>query len=90
MDGDDKICEQMSPGVLERIYPTEVIEQCVQASEQWIGTKRPRRSGLGGALSVPPDHTYNCSTRAKAAILGGKTDIMKRTKRTYAQAPLLA
>src|SRR5260370_23392760 len=32
MDVDDKICEQIGPGVLEKIYPTEVIEQCVQGS----------------------------------------------------------
>ncbi|HEX3639919.1 MAG TPA: IS4 family transposase [Ktedonobacteraceae bacterium] len=50
MDVDDKVCEQVNPGVLERIYPTEVIEQCVQASEQWIGTKRRVRQSTALAL----------------------------------------
>src|SRR5260370_16962214 len=38
MDVDDKICEQIGPGVLEKIYPTEVIEQCVQGTDHWTPT----------------------------------------------------
>ena len=51
MDVDDKVCEQVSPGVLERIYSTEVIEECVQASEQWIGTKRRVRQSTALAVT---------------------------------------
>src|SRR5258708_24384950 len=54
MDVDDKICEQIGPGVLEKIYPTEVIEQCVQGSDQWTATKRRVRqsTALGLVLFV--------------------------------------
>ena len=50
MDVDDKVCEQISPGVLEKIYPTKVIEQCVQGSEQWTGTQRRVRQSTALAL----------------------------------------
>ncbi len=50
IDVDDKVCEQISPGILERIYPKEVIEQCVQGSKQWTGTKRRIRQST--ALSL--------------------------------------
>src|SRR5436305_4039864 len=50
LDVDDKVCEQISPGVLEKIYPTEVIEQCVQGSDQWTGTARRVRQST--ALSL--------------------------------------
>ena len=54
MDVDDKICEQIGPGVLEKIYPTEVIEQCVQGSDQWTATQRRVRqsTALGLVLFV--------------------------------------
>ncbi len=32
MDVDDKVCEQINPGIVETIYPKEVIEQCLQES----------------------------------------------------------
>jgi Transposase DDE domain/Insertion element 4 transposase N-terminal len=50
LDVDDKVCEQISPGVLEKIYPTEVIEQCVQGSNQWTGTQRRVRQSTALAL----------------------------------------
>ncbi|MBZ5686383.1 MAG: transposase domain-containing protein [Acidobacteriia bacterium] len=50
MDVDDKVCEQVSPGILERIYPKEVIEQCVQESEQWAETQRRVRQSTGLSL----------------------------------------
>ena len=50
MDVDDKVCEQVSPGILERIYPKEMIEQCVQGSEQWAGTQRRVRQSTGLSL----------------------------------------
>src|SRR5260370_36885239 len=54
MDVDDKICEQIGPGGLEKIYPTEVIEQCVQGSDQWTATQRRVRqsTALGLVLFV--------------------------------------
>lgn len=50
LDVDDKVCEQISPGVLEKIYSTEVIEQCVQGSDQWTGTRRRVRQSTALAL----------------------------------------
>src|SRR5215468_5838416 len=50
MDIDDKVCEQVNPGILEEIYPTEVIEECVQESRQWTATKRRVRQST--ALSL--------------------------------------
>jgi hypothetical protein len=50
MDVDDKVCEQISPGILERIYPKEVIERCVQESKQWTGTKRRVRQSTAVSL----------------------------------------
>ena len=50
MDVDDKVCEQVSPGILERLYPKEVIEPCVQKSEQWAETKRRVRQSTGLSL----------------------------------------
>src|SRR5437899_58026 len=50
LDVDDKVCKQISPGVLEKIYPTEVIEQCVQGSDQWTGTQRRVRQSTALAL----------------------------------------
>ncbi len=50
MGVDDKVCEQISPGILERIYPKEVIERCVQESKQWTGTKRRVRQSTAVSL----------------------------------------
>jgi Transposase DDE domain/Insertion element 4 transposase N-terminal len=50
MDVDDKVCEQINPGILETIYPKEVIEQCLQESEQWTGTGRRVRESTGLSL----------------------------------------
>jgi hypothetical protein len=50
MDVDDKVCEQVSPGIVERIYPKEVREQCVQKSEQWVETARRVRQSTGLSL----------------------------------------
>ena len=33
---DDKVCEQVSMTMLSEVYPTEVIECCVQQSEPWL------------------------------------------------------
>ena len=35
MDIDDKVCEQVSMTMLSEVYPTDVIERCVQQSEPW-------------------------------------------------------
>ena len=50
MDIDDKVCEQVSPGILEKIYPKEVIERCVQESKQWTETERRVRQSTGLSL----------------------------------------
>ncbi len=50
LDIDDKVCEQVNPGVLEGIYPKEVIETCVQESRQWTRTKRRVRQSTALCL----------------------------------------
>jgi hypothetical protein len=50
MDVDDKVCEQVSPGLVERIYPKAVIEQGVQESQQWAHTQRRVRQSTGLSL----------------------------------------
>jgi hypothetical protein len=50
MDVDDKVCELVNPGILEKIYPKEMIEQCLQESEQWRETKRRVRQSTGLSL----------------------------------------
>src|SRR5205809_2421417 len=50
MDVDDKVCEQVNPGILERIYPKEVIEKCLQESEHWTATKRRVRQSTALCL----------------------------------------
>jgi hypothetical protein len=50
MDVDDKVCEQVSPGIVERIYPKAVIERCVQESQQWAETQRRVRQSTGLSL----------------------------------------
>src|SRR5205807_7710989 len=50
MDVDDKVCKQVNPGILERIYPKEVIEKCLQESEQWTATKRRVRQSTALCL----------------------------------------
>jgi hypothetical protein len=50
MDIDDKVCEQVNPAILERIYPKEVIEQCLQESGRWGETERRVRQSTGLSL----------------------------------------
>jgi len=50
MDVDDKVCEQVNPGILEEIYPKEVIEECLQESGQWTATKRRVRQSTALCL----------------------------------------
>src|SRR5256885_12607908 len=50
MEVDDKVCEQVSMTVLNRVYPREVIERCVQQSEPW--NTKVRRVRLSTALSL--------------------------------------
>ena len=50
MDVDDKVCEQVSMTMLSEVYPTEVIERCVQQSEPW--STKVRRVRLSTALSL--------------------------------------
>ena len=50
MDVDDKVCEQVSMTMLEGVYPTEVIERCVQQSEPW--STKVRRVRLSTALTL--------------------------------------
>src|SRR5437868_14685686 len=50
MDVDDKVCEQVSMTMLSEVYPTEVIERCVQQSEQW--SSKVRRVRLSTALTL--------------------------------------
>jgi hypothetical protein len=33
MDVDDKVCEQVEMGLLEKVYPKEVIIKCVEESQ---------------------------------------------------------
>jgi hypothetical protein len=50
MDVDDKVCEQVSMTMLEGVYPTEVIERCVQQSEPW--STKVRRVRLCTGLTL--------------------------------------
>ncbi len=50
MDIDDKVCEQVSMTMLSEVYPTEVIERCVQQSEPW--STKVRRVRLSTALAL--------------------------------------
>jgi Transposase DDE domain/Insertion element 4 transposase N-terminal len=50
MDVDDKVCEQVSMTMLSEVYPTEVMERCVQQSEPW--STKARRVRLSTALSL--------------------------------------
>ena len=50
MDLDDKVCEQVSPTMLSRVYPPEVIERCVGSSEPW--SSKARRVRLCTVLSL--------------------------------------
>ena len=50
MDVDDKVCEQVSMTMLSEVYPTEVMERCVQQSEPW--STKVRRVRLSTALSL--------------------------------------
>src|SRR3989442_6033788 len=45
MDIDDKVCEQVSMTMLSEVYPTDVIERCVQQSEPW--STKVRREWVG-------------------------------------------
>ena len=47
---DDKVCEQVSVSMLSEVYPTEVIEQCVQQSHPW--SNKVRRVRLSTALAL--------------------------------------
>jgi len=47
---DDKVCEQVSMTMLSEVYPTDVIEQCVQQSEPW--SSKVRRVRLSTALTL--------------------------------------
>src|SRR5437763_15532423 len=50
MDVNDKVCEQVSMTMLSQVYPTEVIERCVQQSEPW--SSKARRVRASTALSL--------------------------------------
>ncbi len=50
MDVDDKVCEQVSMTMLSEVYPTDVIEHCVQQSEPW--STKVRRVRLSTALTL--------------------------------------
>ena len=50
MDIDDKVCEQVSMTMLSEVYPTDVIEGCVQQSEPW--STKVRRVRLSTALTL--------------------------------------
>ncbi len=47
---DDKVCEQVSMTMLGEVYPTEVVERCVQQSEPW--SSKARRVRLSTALAL--------------------------------------
>jgi Transposase DDE domain/Insertion element 4 transposase N-terminal len=47
---DDKVCEQVSMTMLSEVYPTDVIERCVQQSEPW--SSKVRRVRLSTALTL--------------------------------------
>src|SRR3989440_12825878 len=50
MELDDKVCEQVSMSMLSEVYPTAVIERCVQESEPW--STKARRVRLCTALAL--------------------------------------
>lgn len=50
MDIDDKVCEQIDLGLAQQIYPKEVIERCVRASQPW--SDKARRVRQSTALSL--------------------------------------
>ena len=50
MEVDDKVCEQVSMTMLSQVYPTEVIERCVQQSQPW--STKVRRVRLSTALTL--------------------------------------
>src|SRR6266487_4613356 len=50
MEVDDKVCEQVSMTMLSQVYPTEVIERCLQQSEPW--SSKVRRVRLSTALTL--------------------------------------
>src|SRR5579864_7316062 len=50
MDVDDKVCDQVSMTMLSDVYPTDVIERCVQQSEPW--SSKVRRVRLSTALAL--------------------------------------
>src|SRR5437763_8976006 len=50
MDVNDKVCEQVSMTMLSQVYPTEVIERCVQQSEPWSSKARRVRASTALAL----------------------------------------
>ena len=50
MELDDKVCEQVSMSMLSEVYPTAVIERCVQESEPW--STKARRVRLSTALTL--------------------------------------
>src|SRR5712691_8618937 len=52
MDVNDKVCEQVSMTMLSQVYPTEVIERCVQQSEPWSSKARRVRASTALALVV--------------------------------------
>ena len=47
---DDKVCEQVNMTMLSEVYPTDVIERCVQQSEPW--SSKVRRVRLSTALTL--------------------------------------
>src|SRR5947209_10218611 len=50
MELDDKVCEQVSMSMLSEVYPSAVIERCVQESEPW--STKARRVRLCTALAL--------------------------------------
>ena len=50
MNVDDKVCEQVSMTMLEGVYPTEVIQHCVQHSQPWCSKERRVRASTALAL----------------------------------------
>ena len=50
MDVDDKVCQQVNMSLLEEIYPTEVVQRCVEQSAPW--NSKVRRVRLSTALSL--------------------------------------
>ncbi len=50
MDVDDKVCEQVNMTMLTEVYPTDVIERCVQQSHPW--SEKVRRVRLSTALAL--------------------------------------